>query len=113
MLEQNIPHGKFNSGTHNFGHARSVVVERTMMTVRQRSIVKVSTACMRVDAHEHIWLRKLENGGRGIPQWMEPFATARAYGAPRLDARHALVQFVHRAKARSKFWLKKRSEGFG
>ena len=52
---------------------------------------------MRVDAHEHIWLRELENGGRGIPQWMERFATARAYGAPRLDAKHVLVHFQHRA----------------
>ena len=68
---------------------------------------------MRVDAHEHIWLRKLENGGRGIPQWMEPFATARAYGAPRLGARHVLVHFQHRAEATSKFWLKLRTEVFG
>ena len=84
-----------------------------MMIVRQRSIVNVSTECMRVDAHEHIWLRKLENGGRGIPQWMERFATARAYGAPRLDARHVLAHFVNRASARSKFRLKQRGEGFG
>ena len=55
---------------HNFGHASRGVLGRTMLTVRQRWVVKVSTACMRVDAHVHIWLRKLENGGRKIPEWI-------------------------------------------
>ena len=69
-LSTTFPRGKFNSGMHNFGHARRVVLGRTMLTVRQRWVVKVSTACMRVDASVHMRLRKLENDVCEIPEWI-------------------------------------------
>ena len=69
-LSTTLPRGKFNSGKHNVGHARRVALGRTMLTVRQRWVVKVSTACMRVDERVHICLLKLENGVCGIPEWI-------------------------------------------